>query len=192
MQRSVCSYLTGLKTIMRESLNKLIDTSEVPHLGPQRRESALDLAATEALIERTVERSGSIATSSQLIHSLTLLWHDHLDASHTISQDIHSTDGSYLHGIMHRREPDFGNAAYWFRRVGDHAIYPALTREVGELETSSTFKSRLIANDCWNPLAMIDACEAVEVEADDAGDVDLLRDVQALEFKLLLERFATR
>lgn len=176
---------------MRDSLNKLIDTSEVPHLGPQRRECALDLAAAEGLIRQTLEQTGFAASSAQLIRSLALLWHDHLDASHTISQGIHSADGSYLHGIMHRREPDFGNAAYWFRRVGDHAIYPALAREVEKLATDSTIKSRLIANERWNPLAMIDACEAVEVEADDAGDVDFLRDVQAVEFKLLLERFST-
>ena len=36
---------------------------------------------------------------------------------------------------------------------------------------------------------MIDACEAVEVEAADPGDAEFLREVQAVEFRLLLQTF---
>src|SRR5262245_27691672 len=40
------------------------------------------------------------------------------DESHSISQDIPTAEGGYWHGMLHRQEPDPGNAAYWFRRVG--------------------------------------------------------------------------
>ena len=55
--------------------------------------------------------------------SAVWLYHNFLDESHTISQGIHSTSGSYWHGIMHRREPDFPNSKYWFRKVGDHEVF---------------------------------------------------------------------
>ncbi|MBM3796805.1 MAG: hypothetical protein FJW31_22770 [Acidobacteria bacterium] len=52
---------------------------------------------------------------------------DDLDRSHQIYQRLDSREAAFWHGIVHRREPDPANAAYWFRRVGRrHAIFPAL------------------------------------------------------------------
>jgi len=56
------------------------------------------------------------------------LWlrHGFYDESHVISQDIETPTGGFWHAIVHRREPDYGNARYWFRRVGSHPIFPDL------------------------------------------------------------------
>ena len=48
------------------------------------------------------------------------LYIDQLDRSHTISQQIESPTGSFWHAIMHRREGDFSNSKYWYRRIGKH------------------------------------------------------------------------
>ncbi len=56
------------------------------------------------------------------------LYIDELDRSHDFSQSMHDSTGSFWHGIMHRREGDFGNSRYWFAKVGNH---PALARIPG-------------------------------------------------------------
>src|SRR5262249_18452558 len=57
------------------------------------------------------------------------LYHDFLDESHKISQDIDTPTGSYWHAIMHRREPDPSHSKYWWRRVGSHSVLQQLTEQ---------------------------------------------------------------
>lgn len=92
------------------------------------------------------------------------LYFDFLDESHAISQELHTPEGSYWHAVMHRREQDFGNSKYWFQRVGQHAIFPALARQAATLtqaDTAYPTAARLLMTpDAWDPYAFVDLCAA--------------------------------
>src|SRR6478735_7782256 len=98
-----------------ELVQQLIQTPEPPGLGPERRASEKSNSNLRERIDQILEKTNLRREKAELIRSGVLLWHDELEASHVISQSIENSDGSFLHGIMHRREPDYGNAKYWFR-----------------------------------------------------------------------------
>ena len=166
----------------------LLDTPETPELGPGPRAGVRTIADVESIVASAM---GDRA-NGQLLRGLVLLWHDHLDASHEIAQEIESADGSYLHAIMHRREPDYSNAKYWFRRVGKHACYPRLAREAADVLESkgaSDLFKKLVPNGEWDAFAFVDACESVAKKR--AAETDaLLREIQAREFKILFEHLS--
>jgi hypothetical protein len=72
---------------------------------------------------------------------------DDIERSHEVCQSDPSPTGSYWHAIVHRREGDYGNSLYWYRRAGSHPAMvgfdgPGLVREVERAE--------------GNPLALLD------------------------------------
>lgn len=95
---------------------------------------------------------------------LSGLWllYNYLDQSHTISQDLPSSTGSYWHAIMHRREPDYSNAKYWFRRAGHHPAMDTLAEEASALAAGVDLDryTQFLAAPQWDAMAMVDACEA--------------------------------
>ena len=66
-------------------------------------------ATIEDLFEGRAVESPSFA---ECVRSALFLYFSALEESHKISQGIDTPTGSLLHGIMHRQEPDYGNAAY--------------------------------------------------------------------------------
>src|SRR5580765_7484012 len=88
--------------------------------------AALDALTPEQLLAPTKVLSPDDAL---LVKAALYLKHGFLDASHKISQQIETPNGSYWHAIMHRKEGDFSNSKYWYRRVGEHPVLAALGKD---------------------------------------------------------------
>src|SRR5260221_1695485 len=176
----------------KAGLRTLLDTPELPGLGPGPRSSVLPLAVLTGKLEEGLSRSGLTASAHQPVRALVLLWHDHLDASHRIAQDLPGSDGSLLHGIMHRREPDYGNAKYWFHRVGKHPSFAELagkTEALLEEKKESALRKELVPNREGNPFAFIDACGKAANRRDGHTKNQQLRAAQGIELGWLLVWF---
>src|SRR5262245_49350077 len=166
---------------------ELLREPRLAPLGPGRPDRAarplLEALTDEALFAGRPVRDGDMAAACR---AGLWLYHDFLDESHTISQEIATPTGNYWHGLMHRREPDFGNSAYWFRRVGSHPVYGPLRVEAAGLAADAPGQAAFLARQVnWDPFAFIDVCEASDDEK--APCHHLCRLVQHAEWRLLFD-----
>ncbi len=178
-----------------EAIEKLEAGNPLPPLVPQEawNSELTDSLESASLDELFEGESLKNTTFAEAIKSGLLLWNDALDESHNISQELGNQTGSYWHGIMHRREPDYSNSKYWFGRVGTHPIFPALRERALELfegtqnpsDALTDIGQTIAAQEAWDAYQFIDWCQAAEGDAD--SDVTrFLQQVQAEEIKLLL------
>jgi hypothetical protein len=154
----------------------------------------------EHLANFTLSEFGAAAASKvdeTALRAGLLQWHDFLDESHALSQSIEGEGayqlGDYWHAIMHRREPDYSNAKYWFRRIGYQPIWRDLSVDADAILARSTapeaprWRERLRAGSKWDPFAFIDLCE--ECAADETTALALAaRRIQYAEMCMLVAR----
>ncbi|MBX9788803.1 MAG: hypothetical protein K2Y37_07790 [Pirellulales bacterium] len=174
----------------------LLEPSRLPALGPGRRDSKLAMRL-RSLSAADLFSHARVTDTSMAAACLAGLWlhADGLDESHAISQTIENATGSFWHGIMHRREGDFGNAKYWFRRVGQHPVFGSLG--VGARELAKRFESQegaaIARQSSWDAGRWIDLCQLAQ-ESSHSGPtvqgadlVDFCLNVQVLEWGLLFD-----
>ncbi|MEI8379926.1 MAG: hypothetical protein WCJ09_07350 [Planctomycetota bacterium] len=137
----------------------------------------------------------NIATTA--LQAGLLLLSGYVEESHAASQSIEGEGlqhtGDYWHAILHRREPDYENAKYWFRHVGRHPNFGRLAELIPSMLKQTTgpvatelgrWASRLITSHGWDAFAFVDFCQAAERHAElrALGDA-----IQWTEMLLLIE-----
>jgi hypothetical protein len=100
------------------------------------------------------------------------------DQGHVAADDGETPENHYWHAIAHRQEPDPGNAAYWFRKVGKHPIFPALREAAAALGYD--------AGSEWNPDAFVDFCGSASRRAGSEEEAVAMK-IQLLEWQLLFD-----
>lgn len=132
-------------------------------------------------------RPGRLSLSAGLLQM-----HGFWDASHEAAQEADDLGekavASYWHGIAHRREPDAGNASYWFRNVGRHRVFEPLAKLAQPLVAEHA-SDAMIAKVCnrqggWDPFAMIELCTRARPGS---AQAEVAQKLQRLEMSLLLD-----
>jgi hypothetical protein len=175
---------------MASAFALLLATREPPQLGPGPRAGVEPEASLSLKLEKLFQETTFPADIQQLIQAVVLLWHDHLEAAHTIAQRLETPDGAWVHGIMHRREPDYANAAYWFGRARGHPVFPALADAVSgclAAPAETVLREQLVPRGQWDPFAFVDACEQSAHLPESQAQVRILREIQRLESETLLD-----
>jgi len=173
-----------------EKVKQLLATPESPALGSETRAGTSSPAQIQEAFGKIFSAAAVPPANRELARALVLLWHDQLEPAHVIAQEFENRDGSFIHGIMHRREPDYSNAKYWFRRAGAHPCFPEIARRVSarlDASEASGLRERLLPRGEWDPVTFTDACEQASRKPPADKEQRLLREIQRIEMETLLE-----
>ncbi len=104
---------------------------------------------------------------------------DALPEAHAIFQESSDDTGAYWHGMLHRREGDFDNARYWFRRAGVQPFFSEMHRNAAAHSDTMARQSN------WDPYLFTGQCEQARFGADElAGEMVAL---QRIEFDAIFD-----
>lgn len=151
---------------------------------PEARDVLESLKPAEAIVGVVADHNMAACVVSGL-----WLWHDYLDESHTISQSIETPTGSLWHGIMHRREGDFSNAKYWYRRCTGHPCYASIAARVDTVVKSLDADKLLLklTINGWDPMTFVDLAEATHPLPDDHPRKKIAIEIQKIEWHTAMQ-----
>lgn len=106
------------------------------------------------------------------------------EKAHTLAQDCDTREGELWHAIVHRQEPDSGNAAYWFRKAGIHPIFSKLSSAAAKILKripEAEFRAGR-----WDPFAFIAFCERAREQPGSAQELAAM-EIQRAEWQILFD-----
>ncbi len=163
--------------------SQLIDVDRLNPLGPGEPDPKMRQQLAHVTIENAFAHT-TIDDSDMARCCLSGLWmhYDFLDESHRLSQNICSRSGGYWHGIMHRREPDYGNAKYWFQQVGAHPVIERLCQQTPPAIVAES-KNIGFNPSAWDSFAFVDLCQKYDGKGE--ATEKLVRELARLEWQEL-------
>ena len=120
--------------------------------GPRHAELAQLIDNAQTLTAADVQLS---ANARLALESALWLVADELDRSHAISQNLATPEGSFWHGVMHRREADFSNAKYWFHKAREQSFYKPLAAAIA----ADPLAAEIQSGPTWDPSEFVDQCQ---------------------------------
>ena len=167
----------------------LIEQGSPPPLGPGRVEENTIQRLADLDLKRSFDGFQVVdrAMAESCLSAIHLLFNN-LNPSHRISQGVDTDTGSFWHGIMHRREGDFDNAKYWFRRTGNHPVLETLGHQAVALAAKDPAYGNfatLTPGGLWDPFAFVDLCARL-VDSGSAQE-DLVIELQMMEWRILFD-----
>jgi hypothetical protein len=175
---------------LQSIVNALRDREPLPPLYPRSPwRPEISRQVIDSNDEALFGRPTSGSSLAEAVRAGLLVWNDDLPAAHAIAQGIETATGSFWHAIIHRREGDDSNSAYWWQQTGEHSAFLRIYEHVlaetqDELGVETVdFRHMLETHGVWLPIDFVKACKAAhESSGDDIG----FRRIQVIEIETLL------
>jgi hypothetical protein len=112
---------------------------------------------------------------------------DCFDDAHQLADSRENQDAYYWHAMVHRREGDSGNAAYWFRKTGTHPIFQPLATEAASIVRKFPGAEFRVAK--WDPYAFVMFYERAQEQPASEQEQAAMQ-IQRAEWQLLFDHCA--
>ena len=90
---------------------------------------------------------------------------DDIHEAHKLFQDDSGDLAAYWHGMMHRREGDFDNARYWFRRAGKQPFFDKARA------AAAPHSADMARQSTWDPYLFTGQCEQAKHGAENVAEL---------------------
>src|SRR5579883_643528 len=109
------------------------------------------------------------------------------EEAHEIVSKASSRDCELWHAILHRQEPDSGNSAYWFRKVGHHPAFTKISHAailiLAKLPRAEFRVGR------WDPYSFIAFCDRARMQPGSEQEKAALL-IQRAEWQIVFDHCA--
>jgi hypothetical protein len=106
------------------------------------------------------------------------------EEAHNLVQECNSKEAELWHAILHRQEPDSGNAAYWFRKAGQHPTFTEIAHAAIRILHRIPDAEFRIGH--WDPFAFIAFCDRAR-EQPSSSQMEAAMEIQRAEWQILFD-----